>query len=178
MLIGTLICSVFAYCRISSIPNIAKLTDSSPLIVVGEVLRVVQIGNREVPMPDGKPYTCASMTAFIRVDEVLKGEPANSTIQVDYLQNSNWESGPLMNVLREGTYLLFFLKETEAKKFAFAAPEQSSMPMSRSRIALSDSSDGDVYDKVLRHLGEGLFDEQASSQDRTRTIFVIDFLRR
>jgi hypothetical protein len=174
MLIGTLTCSVFAYCRISSIPNIAKLTDSSPVIVVGEVLRVVQVGNGAVPMPDGKPYTCASMSAFIRVDEVLKGKMAYSTIEVDYLQNSDWESGPLTNVLREGTYLMFFLKETDGKKFAFAAPEQSSMPMSRSRGALSGSSDGDLYTKVLRYLGEGLFDEQASSQDRTRTIFVID----
>jgi hypothetical protein len=174
MLIGTLTCSTFAYCRISSLPNIAKLTDSSSVIVVGEVLRVVQVGNAEVPTPDGTPYTCSSMTASIRVDEVLKGELANSTIQVDYLQNSNWESGPLTNVLREGTYLMFFLKETDSKKFAFAAPDQSSMPMSRSRRALSDSSDRDVYATVLQHLAEGLFDEQASSQDRTRTILVID----
>ena len=174
ILIGALTCSMSAYCRISSIPNIAKLTDSSTVIVAGEVLRVVQIGNRDVSMPDGKPYTCASMTAFIRVDEVLKGETASSTIQVEYLQNSNWESGPLTNVLREGTYLMFFLKETDGKKFAFTAPEQSSMPMSSSRSALSDSLDGDVYAKVLRHLGEGLFDEQGPSQDRTRTIFVID----
>ena len=72
ILIGALTCSMSAYCRISSIPNIAKLTDSSTVIVAGEVLRVVQIGNRDVSMPDGKPYTCASMTAFIRVDEVLK----------------------------------------------------------------------------------------------------------
>ena len=69
---------------------------------------------------------------------------------------------------------MFFLKETDGNKFAFTAPEQSSMPMSRSRSPLSDSSDGDVYIKVLRHLGEGLFDEQASSQEKTGTIFVID----
>jgi hypothetical protein len=174
MLIGTLTCSMFAYCRISSILNIATLTDSSQVIVVGEVLRVVQVGNGEIPMPDGKPYACESMTAFIRVDEVLKGEIANSTIQVGYLQNSNWEGGPLTNVLREGTYLMFFLK-TDGEKFAFTAPEQSSMPMSHSRSALSHSSDRDVYTQVLLHLGEGLFDEQASSQERTRTIFVIDF---
>jgi hypothetical protein len=148
---------MFAYCRISSILNIATLTDSSQVIVVGEVLRVVQVGNGEIPMPDGKPYACESMTAFIRVDEVLKGEIANSTIQVGYLQNSNWEGGPLTNVLREGTYLMFFLK-TDGEKFAFTAPEQSSMPMSHSRSALSHSSDRDVYTQVLLHLGEGLFD--------------------
>src|SRR5215831_9313916 len=125
ILFGTLTCSTFAYCRISSIPNIASLTDSSSVIVVGEVLRVVQVGNREVPMPDGKPYPCESMIASVRVDEILKGQIANSRIQVDYLQNSNWESGPLTNVLREGTYLMFFLKETDGKKLAFTAPEQS-----------------------------------------------------
>lgn len=174
LLIGALTCSMLAYCRISSIPSIANLTNSSTVIVVGEVLRVAQVGNGEIPMPDGKPYACESMTAFIRVDEVLKGEMTNSTIQVDYLQNTDWESGPLTNALREGTYLMFFLK-TAGEKFAFAAPEQSSMPMSRSRSALSDSAEGDVYTKVLRHLGEGLFDAQASLQERTRTIFVIDF---
>jgi hypothetical protein len=173
ILIGTLACSMFAYCRISSIPNIANLTNSSSTIVVGEVLRVVQVGDGEVAMPDGKPYTCSSMTAFIRVDEVLKGELSTSPIQVDYLQNSNWESGPQTNVLREGTYLMFFLK-TDGKKFTFTASDQSSMPMSRSRSALSGSSDGDVYSKVLQHLGNGLFDEHASSQEKTQTIFVID----
>jgi hypothetical protein len=174
MLVGALTCSMLAYCRISSIPNIAKLTESSPVIVVGEVLKVVQVSNEDVPMPDGKPYSCARTTAFIRVDEVLKGELAIGTIEVRYLQNSNWESGPLTNVLREGTYLMFFLKQTDGKQFAFTSPEQSSMPMSRARSSLSASSDSDLYTKVLRHLGQGLFDEHGSSQDRIRTIFVID----
>jgi hypothetical protein len=174
VLLGTLTCSMFAYCRLVSIRDIAKLTDSSPVIVVGEVLRVVQVGSGEIPMPDGKSWTGERMTAFIRVDEVLKGEPANRTIQVDYLQNRNWEGGPLTNLLTDGTYLMFFLKK-DGEKFAFAAPEQSSIPMSRLRRASSGSSDGDVYTQVLRHLGEGLFDEQASSQDRTQTIFLIDF---
>ncbi len=173
MLFGTLCCSMFAYCRISSIPDIAELTSSSSIIVVGEVLRVVRVGDGEIPMPDGKPYACASMTAFIRVDEVLKGEPANGTIEVDYLQNPDWAAGPVTNGLTEGTYLMFFLKP-HADRFAFAASDQSSMPMSRSHSALSNRSDEDIYTLVLRHLGEGLFDEQASSQDRTRTIFMID----
>jgi hypothetical protein len=170
---ATLTCPMFAYCRISSIPNIAKLTSSSPVIVVGEVLRVVRVGNGEIPMSDGKAYACASMAAFIRVDEVLKGEPANGTIEVDYLQNSDWEAGPLTNGLTEETYLMFFLKP-DRDKFAFVASDQSSMPMSRSRTVISGNSDEDIYNRVLRHLGEGLFDEQASSQDRIRTIFVID----
>jgi len=174
MLIGALTCSTLGYCRITSIPSISKLTDSSSVIVVGEVLRVVQVGHGEVPMPDGTPYTCARMNAFIQVDEVVKGGMAVSTIQVDYLQNSSWESGPLTNVLREGTYLMFFLKGADGDKFVFAAPEQSSMPMSRFRRGLSDTSDGEIYTKVLQQLGESLFDEQGSSQDRTRTIFVID----
>ena len=131
------------------------------------------MGDGEIPMPDGKPYACESMTAFIRVDEVLKGELGNGTIQVDYFQNPDSDGGPQTNGLTEGTYLMFFLKP-DGEKFAFAAPDQSSMPMSCSRSAPPGSSDGDVYTQVLWHLGEGLFDEQASSQDRTRTIFVID----
>ena len=173
MLVGTLACSKFAYCRIQAVPDIAKLTNSSPVIVVGEVLRVARVGDGEIPMPDGKPYACESMTAFIRVDEVLKGELASGTIQVNYLQNHSWDSGPLTNGLAQGTYLMFFLKP-DGETFAFVAPDQSSMPMSRSRSAPLDSSDGDVYTQVLWHLGEGLFDEQASSKDRTGTIFVID----
>ncbi len=173
-LFGTFIFPMFAYCRLFPLPDIAKLANSSPVIVVGEVLRVVQVGNEEIPMPDGKPYVCASMTAFIRVDETLKGGPANGTIEVDYPQNANWESGPLTNVLREGTYLMFFLKP-DGEKFAFADPQQSAMPMSRSHSAASDSSDADLYTQVLRHLGEGLFDEQASSEDRRTSIFEIDF---
>jgi hypothetical protein len=173
MLLGMVICSMFAYCRIHAIPNISTLTNSSPVIVVGEVLRVVRVGDGEIPMPDGKPYACESMTAFIRVDEVLKGELGNGTIQVDYFQNPDSDGGPQTNGLTEGTYLMFFLNP-DGEKFAFAAPDQSSMPMSRSRSALPDSSEADVYTQVLWHLGEGLFDEQASSQDRTRTIFVID----
>ena len=173
-LFGTFIFPMFAYCRLFPIPDIAKLTNSSPVIVVGEVLSAVQIGNEEIPMSDGKPYVCATMTALIRVDETLKGEPANGTIQVDYPQNASWESGPLTNVLREGTYLMFFLKP-DGEKFAFTEPQQSAMPMSRSHSAASDSSGGDVYTQVLQHLGQGLFDEQASSQDKTQTIMVIDF---
>jgi hypothetical protein len=146
------------------------------VIVVGDVLRVVRVGDAEILMPDGKRYACESMTAFVRVDEVLKGDLANGTIQVDYLHNPDWDGGPQTNGLAEGTYLMFFLKP-EDETLAFAAPEQSSMPMSRSRSALPDSSEGDVYTQVLWHLGLGLFDEQASSQDKTATIFVIDHER-
>ena len=92
---------VFAHSRLFPIPDIAKLTDSSPVIVVGEVLRVVQVGAGEIPMPDRKPYVCENLTAFIRVDEVLKGESANGTIHVNYLHNPNWEEGPLTNGLAE-----------------------------------------------------------------------------
>ncbi len=94
-------------------------------------------------------------------------------IQVDYLHNPNWEGGPLTNGLATGAYLMFFLKP-DGDRFAFTAPDQSSIPMSRSRTALSDNSEGDLYTRVLRHLAEGLFDEQALSQDRIRSIFLID----
>lgn len=176
MLLGTLSCSISAPCRISTIPDISKLTNSSPVIVVGEVLRVVRVGDAEILMPDGKRYACESMTAFVRVDEVLKGDLANGTIQVDYLHNPDWDGGPQTNGLAEGTYLMFFLNP-DGETFALAAPEQSSMPMSRSRSALPDSSEEDVYTQVLWHLGLGLFDEQAPSQDKTATIFVIDHER-
>ena len=120
------------------------------------------MGDGETPTPDGKPYACANMAAFIRVDEVLKGEPANRSIEVHYLYNPDWDAGPLTNRLAEGTYRMFFLRP-DGEKFVFAAPNQSSMPMSRSHSAQSDSSDRDVYTQVLQHLGEGLFDEQTST---------------
>lgn len=164
---------ISAHCRLYSIRDIAKLTDSSPVIVVGEVLSTDQVGTGKILMPDGTPCVCESMSAFIQVDEVLKGESASGTIQVDYLHNPNWEGGPLTNGLATGAYLMFFLKP-DGDRFAFTAPDQSSIPMSRSRSALSDNSAGDVYAQVLRHLAEGLFDEQALSQDRVRSIFVID----
>ena len=162
-----------SHCRLYSIRDIATLTDSSSVIVVGEVLSTDQVGTGKILMPDGTPYVCESMTAFIRVDEVLKGESANGTIQVDYLHNPAWEGGPLTNGLATGAYLMFFLNP-DGDRFAFTAPDQSSIPMSRSRSALSNNSAGDVYTQVLRHLAEGLFDEQALSQDRVRSIFVID----
>jgi hypothetical protein len=162
-----------ALCRIYSIRDIAKLTDSSPVIVVGEVLSADRVGPGKILMPDGTPYACESMTAFIQVDEVLKGESASGTIQVDYLHNPDWEGGPLTNELATRAYLMFFLKP-DGDRFAFTAPDQSSIPMSRSRSALSDNSAEDVYAQVLRHLAEGLFDEQALSRDRVRSIFVID----
>ena len=52
MLLGTLSCSISAPCRISTIPDISKLTNSSPVIVVGEVLRVVRVGDAEILMPE------------------------------------------------------------------------------------------------------------------------------
>jgi hypothetical protein len=162
-----------AQCRIYSIRDIAKLTDSSPVIIVGEVLSADQVGTGKILMPDGTPYVCESMTTFIRVDEVLRGESENRVIQVNYLHNPNWEGGPLTNGLATGEYLMFFLKP-DGDRFAFTAPDQSSIPMSRSRSALSDNLAGDVYTQVLRHLAEGLFDEQALSQDRVLSIFAID----
>ena len=165
-----------AHCRLYSIRDIAKLTDSSPIIVVGEVVRTSHVGSGETRMSDGTPYVCENVIAFIRVDEVLKGEPGNSTIQVEYLHNPNWEGGPLTNGIAEGEYLMFFLKP-DGDRFAFAASDQSSIPMSRSRSELMNDQDGDVYARVLRHLAEGLFDEQASSQDRIHAIFEIDWER-
>src|SRR5215472_11353517 len=160
LLVVALSLSVPAHCRIYSIRDIAKLTDSSPIIVVGEVLRTSRVGSGEIRMSDGTPFVCENVISFVRVDEVLKGEYANGTIQVEYLHNPNWELGPLTNGLAEGAYLMFFLKP-DGDRFAFAASDQSSIPMSRSRSDLSNDPDGDVYSQVLRHLGEELFDEQA-----------------
>jgi hypothetical protein len=172
LLLGALSCSTSAFCRITSLPDIAKLTSSSFAIVVGEVLRVARVGVGEIPMPNGKPFECERLVAFIRVDEVLKGEVASGIIEVDYLQNSTWD-GPLTNSLAEGTFRMFFLN-LDRDKFAFTAPQQSSMPMSRSVNALPGNSDGDVYTRVLSHLAQGLFAEADSSQDRIQSMFVID----
>jgi hypothetical protein len=169
---GVLTYSTLAYCRPVSIPDLARLTSSSAAIVVGEVFRVVRVGSGEIRTPDGKTYACPRMAASVRVDEVLKGELTNGPIQVEYLQNLDWNAGPLTNELTEGRYLLFFLNP-DGVKYAFATADQSSLPMSRSRSRLSDSSNGDVYTHVLWHVAEPLFDQQDSSMDSSRAIFVI-----
>src|SRR5258707_14978100 len=110
-----------SHSRISSIPNLAAMTESASVIVVGEVVRVVKVGVGDLATSDGRHYAVNTMVATIRIDEVLKGDVANNILRVDYLENPDWERGPLTNALTEKTYRMLFLK-ADADGFDFAAP--------------------------------------------------------
>jgi hypothetical protein len=158
--------------RISRIPSIGALTQAAPVIVVGEVLKVEQRGVGELTAEDGQHYPAKRMAATVRVDEVPKGDVAGQVLQVDYLQNPDWERGPLTNSLAERTYGMMFLQVT-ADKYGFAASESSSMPMSRNRAALPQPPGPDVYTRVLQHLAEALFSTEDTSLDRVLAISII-----
>jgi HEAT repeats len=173
-------CLVFAllffepasHSRISSIPSLAAMTKSASVIVVGEVVRVDKVGVGDLATSDGRHYAMNRMIATVRIDEVLKGDIASNIIRVEYLENPDWERGPLTNALAEKTYRVLFLT-AEADRFGFAAPEQSSMPMSRNRNALPQELGADVYTQVLQHLAESLFSMEDTSQERVQAIFVL-----
>ena len=158
--------------RLSRIPSIVALTRSAQVVVVGGVLKVEQRGMGELTAEDGQRYPAKKMAATVRVDEVLKGDVAGQVIQVEYMQNPDWERGPLTNSLTEKTCRMMFLQVT-ADKYGFAASESSSMPMSRNRAALPQPPGPDVYTRVLQHLAEALFSTEDTSQDRVRAISII-----
>ena len=162
-----------AQCRISTLPSIAALTSSSSAIIVGTVIRLIHLGSEEITSPAGQTYRLEHITAFIGVEEVLKGDISGKTIQVDYQQNSNWEPGPLTNSLDEGARRMFFLKDN-GDRFVFVASDQSSMPISHSQTALSKAPADDLYSLVIQRLAEGLFAAGDKSQERIQSIFVID----
>jgi hypothetical protein len=99
-----------AYGRLQSLPNIAKLTEASSTIVVGEVLKVERLGVTELSTADDPHSPGDTMAATVEVAEVLKGKVTHPVIEVDYAQNPDRESGPLTNALSENTQVLLFLK--------------------------------------------------------------------
>ena len=174
VLFAILLFSPCAYGRLQSFPSVAKLTEASSTIVVGEVLKVERLGATELPTGDGQHYLGDTMAATIEVVEVLKGKVTHPVIEVDYVQNPDWESGPLTNALSENTRVMLFLKE-RADKYDFAAPEQASMAMSRDRSALPNLLGPDVYARVIQHLAAPLFSLEDEPQDRVQAIFLIDW---
>jgi hypothetical protein len=173
-------CLVFAllffepvsHSRLMSIPNLVAMTQSASVIVVGEVVRIDKVGVGDLANWDGRHYAVNRMVATVRIDEVLKGDIASNIIRVEYLENPDWQSGPLTNALTEKTYRMLFLK-ADADRFGFAASEQSSMPMSRNRNALPQPAGPDVYTRVLQHLAESLFSMEDNSQERVAAVFVL-----
>jgi hypothetical protein len=155
-----------------SIPSLVAMTESASVIVVGEVVRVDKVGVGDLSSSDGRHFAVNRMVATVRIDEVLKGSIASNIIRVEYLENPDWEGGPLTNQLTEKTYRMLFLK-ADADRFGFAAPEQSSMPMSRNRNALPQPAGPDIYTQVLQHLAESLFSMEDNSQEHVQAIFVL-----
>jgi hypothetical protein len=134
---------------------------------------LIRIDTGENSTPAGETYSLDRMTALVSVEDVLKGDISDKTIEVDYPQNGNSENGPPTNSLVEGAWRMYFLK-ANGDRFAFVASDQSSMPMSHSQNALAKTPAGDLYSRVLQRLAEGLLAENGTSQERIQSIFVID----
>lgn len=81
-----------AYGRLQSLPNIAKLTEASSTIVVGEVLKVERLGATELSTADDPHSPGDTMAATVEVAEVLKGKVTHPVIEVDYARNPTWRA--------------------------------------------------------------------------------------
>ncbi len=172
LVFALLIVEPVSHSRLMSIPSLVAMTEAASVIVVGEVVRLDKVGVGDLATSDGRHYTVNRMVATVRIDEVLKGDITSNIIRVEYLQNPDWQSGPVTNGLTEKTYRMLFLK-ADADRFSFAPPEQGSMPMSRNRNALPQPAGPDVYTQVLQHLAESLFSMEDTSQEHVQAIFVL-----
>jgi hypothetical protein len=161
--------------RLSTIPNIADLTEKSRLIVVGEVIRVDTVGKDSLPY-NGAEFPALSRRAELRVDATLKGAATSGTIRIVYPENETFEDGPLTNALIVGAYSMLFLIERD-EGYGFAESAQSTMPMSRDLAALPYPAGPDTYTRVLQYLATALFSMQATTQERLQSIFTFDLER-
>jgi hypothetical protein len=146
--------------------DVRMLTADAHVIAVGAVEHVERQEFDALATPDGRTTTVQWMRARVRVDQILKGDPTISTLEVRFAVDA--PMGGSLGGLAEGAYEVVFLKRGK-DGYEFVSPYHPSVP-----TWPGGRGEGtDPEERVLRALTSVLLSSAPPHSLKRRTIHLL-----
>ena len=169
---GLLLASVSTQAQV--VHNLRKLVDSSDVVGVARIAAVRQTGSGTVKVPGGQSIPAHFRVATLTLEDVLKGKPASTDIDVRYTvlySPAGWGGGvpqgyTIRDTLVPNSTRLVFLRSV-GDHYEFANGSYLSIVCARTP---GSGQSPDPFSRVLSCLSEVMFSASSSEQDKAEAI--------